>query len=524
MVDRGSQLLVSMFLASNNVSTSNQTFVEACVARGMAIQELYPKARKEFKTLPGMKMGGPLKKWQIDMMYSKFEETRIEKIAIVLSNLRHTYKNQVVRAASATNRHSKLQQELDTRMQESKKQYNRMRKGREKYEHVLELQNDSIIEAHKQKHIRLQEQKERRENVDEGIAAFNKMKKFLRDDKMQSRRNLQRVQAEVTRRAQEKEHLRKKQEADTKKKLLEDRRKQRVMERKAAKEKKQKILLREEKRKQAQLRHEEKRRELQERLNKKNRSQENARKQMEEQRRKKNIKKRLDNEQRANSVQRLRTSLKNAERMKTELKIWENDLRTQTEKQIRKAFDKERQDMQRIENIRRDEWKLQNPLQRNITPGPANYNNKSSLSKTGGSWSYHKAKSDIEWIEKRSSEIPGPGKYNVPTGLNQKGGAWSKFTPKTDVELAILRAAKIPGPGEYGNCDYSASTAGVKFNEYKPKSELDWIIFRANEIPAPGHSQPSTKRATQNIPLLKKKFGGMDKNGPSKVKVKQSRF
>ena len=507
--------------------TSNQIFVEACVARGMAIQELYPKGRKDFKVLPGMKMGAPLKKWQIDMMFSKFEETRIEKLALVLSNVRHTCERLNELAANKTDRHSKLQHELESGMQHAKEQYSRMRLERGKYEQVLELQNNSIITAHEQKHRRLQEQKERLENVDEGIAAFNKMKKFLRDNKTQSRRNLQRVQAEVTRRAQEKEHLRKKQEADTTKKLLEDRRKQRIVERKAAKEKKEKILERQTKRRKAQIRHEDKRRALQAQLIKKNASQENARKRMEEQRKKRNLQKRLDNEQRAGNVQRLRTSIKNAERLKTERKIWETDVRAQTEKQIKHAFEKERQEIQRIENIRRDEWKLQHPLQRSITPGPADYKNKSSLSKNGGAWSYHKAKSDIDWIEKRSAEIPGPGKYNVPTALNKKGGAWSKFTPKTDVELAMLRAGKIPGPGEYSNYDLGLSgSAGVKFNEYKPKSDLDWVIFRANEIPAPGHSQPSTKRSVKNIPQLKKQFGGVTTNGPSSPlsQVKKSRF
>jgi len=498
-------------------------FVQACTARGMTIRELYPRQRSSFKHLPGMKAGPRPKKWQIDMMYAKFEETRIEKIALVLSNVRHMEEEQAELSKRAANRRQKLETELEEQMQDAQEQRDQMRAQRDKYEQVLEQQNEAIIDAHKQKHWRIKNMQERRKQMAETQMNNMKMKKLLRDSKSSTRRNLLRVQAECTRRAHEKERVRKKQEQEKRKSEKEELARQKLARHKASIEKKRVAREREEKQRQAQIRHDKKRRELEARLAKKNASQQKCRRQLADQRRRKTLKKKLENQMRAQNVERLGTSLKNAKRLKTSKKIWESDYRMQTEKEIKHAFAVEWKAIKRDETIRRDQWKRQNPVQRNITPGPAAYESKSTLKKSGGAWSYHKSKTDIDWIEKRSAEIPGPGQYRIPTGLNQKGGAWSNFKPKTDVELAMLRASKTPGPADYGNPRRPGSAnKGARFCEYKPKSTLDWVIHRANDVPAPGHCQPTSKRKTKNIVQLRKQYSTVLNKKSSKVK--SSRF
>ena len=85
-----------------------------------------------------MKTGPRPKKWQIDMMYAKFEETRIEKIALVLSNVRHMEEEQAELSKRAANRRQRLETDLQEQMQQAQEQRDHMRAEREKYEQVLE--------------------------------------------------------------------------------------------------------------------------------------------------------------------------------------------------------------------------------------------------------------------------------------------------------------------------------------------------------------------------------------------------
>ena len=56
------------------------------------------------------------------------------------------------------------------------------------------------------------------------------------------------------------------------------------------------------------------------------------------------------------------------------------------------------------------------------------------------------------WVESTKLEkdvSPGPGEYQLPSTLVVPGGTWGKYMPMTDLERAINEASKIPGPGQY---------------------------------------------------------------------------
>ena len=163
-------------------------------------------------------------------------------------------------------------------------------------------------------------------------------------------------------------------------------------------------------------------------------------------------------------------------------------------KQIKQALAEKRNDIQRIERIRRDKWKSRTAVERAITPGPGAYAIPSTLVKSGGAWSNHKPKTEIDWIEARAGDVPGPGTYKSPTTLNSSGGSWSKYKPMSDVDWAIKRAKDLPGPGEYGAPQRLKHGNGVKFGAYNPKTDIDLAMAHANDTPSPGHCQPSSRQ------------------------------
>ena len=160
-------------------------------------------------------------------------------------------------------------------------------------------------------------------------------------------------------------------------------------------------------------------------------------------------------------------------------------------KELRAAVVEERKKVKRQMIIEVDEWKDKTTLQRNITPGPGEYESHRKLpGPSGGTWGKYAPKSDLEWIIYRASQLPGPGQYeDVDQTKLVTGGTWGKYAPKSDVEWQIYRASQIPGPGDYEPAEVP-SGAAVTFGEFDPKSDLDVLIARASQLPGPSDYAP----------------------------------
>ncbi len=169
---------------------------------------------------------------------------------------------------------------------------------------------------------------------------------------------------------------------------------------------------------------------------------------------------------------------------------------------MKQAIEDQRKHLLREEIIRRDKWKAQTQLQRDITPGPGAYETKSTLSQAGGQMA-GKVPTEWDFLVRRAKESPGPGHYNVNnSSLSQAYGLMSEFTTMTDIDWKIKNARAVPGPGHYQPKPVGKAFS-ASFGTYKPKSFVDLAVAKGRDTPAPGYSQakvvPNRRKKLRDI-------------------------
>ena len=212
---------------------------------------------------------------------------------------------------------------------------------------------------------------------------------------------------------------------------------------------------------------------------------------------------------RARKAQRLRMAAENKQKKQIERMQRFYEKQQQLE-EIKHAIGERRKQVLREEKIRRDKWRAAITLERQIMPGPGEYELPSTLRNSGGTFNMSKPKTEMDWVRYRAKQLPAPGDYyNAETSstLNKAGGSWSKYLPKSDVEIMMDRARKQPGPGEYSPI-YKPDTTTAAFGDAEPMSEIDRVILNASRTPAPGQNQPDNvpKRA-KKLKVLQQQFG-----------------
>ena len=75
-------------------------------------------------------------------------------------------------------------------------------------------------------------------------------------------------------------------------------------------------------------------------------------------------------------------------------------------KELRQYLQIRQGDIWKQEHTQMDHWKEKHPSVLDVSPGPGEYEGKSTLDTTGGTFGQHNPKSDIEWQIYRASQIP----------------------------------------------------------------------------------------------------------------------
>ena len=169
-------------------------------------------------------------------------------------------------------------------------------------------------------------------------------------------------------------------------------------------------------------------------------------------------------------------------------KIKAGSYRAKTSTELQDALHAERGRVRKRHIIAKHEARAGKVFEKDITPGPGEYQIASALSTFGARIGRENPKSDIEWIMLRAAELPGPDAYQSsvykPTGPAPR---FSTAIVPSDIEWKIMRAPLTPGPGQYAAPidKYESDTPAVHFSNFRPKSEIDWIIHRASETPGP---------------------------------------
>jgi chemotaxis protein histidine kinase CheA len=205
--------------------------------------------------------------------------------------------------------------------------------------------------------------------------------------------------------------------------------------------------------------------------------------------------KRLQFEAKTENAERVRSMIA-ARKAKKVAKMQAAYQRMETLKVIRESIRRERQEKWKLDKTEKDWWLDTTTLQRNIEPGPGEYE-PAPLPTAGGTWGKHKPKSDIEWQIHRAKQMPGPGSYKLPSTLTVPGGTWGKHSGKSYIEWEVYRASKMPDPGEY-NPKALPSGFAVTFGDHNPPSDVDLLMRWAKDTPAPGDFQP--RRVDPDIP------------------------
>ena len=129
-------------------------------------------------------------------------------------------------------------------------------------------------------------------------------------------------------------------------------------------------------------------------------------------------------------------------------------------------------------------------------PGPGAYSTVQlwPLDLPGGRFSSGHAKSDVELLMLKSSQLPSPDAYQLPTAKIRGCPRWNKHPAASELDELVSRASAIPGPGAYNLQGSKAVPGGLL--QGKTKSDLDFLLLRAKELPSPADTAappPPTK-------------------------------
>jgi len=158
--------------------------------------------------------------------------------------------------------------------------------------------------------------------------------------------------------------------------------------------------------------------------------------------------------------------------------------------------------------------KLEYVSNKNISPGPGNYNSPKSVTNIGTKFGSEK-RDDI-YTYKKNTLIPGPGKYNS----NSYIGESSKFKFSISKKENIVNDLN-PGPGTY-NIKERCGKEGVKNSlSGRPKSSPKGILL----VPGPGAYNPEQKEFIPSYRLcseLKKSASNiLNVPGPGQYKIEE---
>eukprot|EP00941_MAST-03F_sp_MAST-3F-sp1_P003642 g3642.t1 len=466
---------------------------------GIIAEDILPRVVSDFKT------DNLISRAECKLRYQHFERTRRTLICKILKESRRTSKVESEKARKQAEREALLQHLLATELEKERRNIERMNRARSKYEEVVHDENARIISK------RTLSRSE--SDFFERSRQISVVKRrFQLDLKLKAKKRMERRQNQIAERKKAEEAYKKLQLAK-----LEERDRRL----KAFKAKKEKARLDAKKRNmEMDLRKKmgdrngmkkngddiaaEKRKILEDRMATKHRILNEKRRQKQEERRLARIAQNIQSEERKQRVARQRRALQ----FQAEERVKEMEseyARRRRLRDIQQAIAAERRNIQRIERIRRDEWKKNIVLERDFTPGPGHYTLPDLTTQvSGGSWSTAKVKSQFEEIEYQGKDIPGPGKYGIianPNGI--KGGIISQKVT-TEMEHMLERAKELPGPGQYQPREIQSNNPQA-FPKFRTPGMLEIAVKLKQHVPGPGlYSGNELIKAREKQKLKKK--------------------
>ena len=440
---------------------------------GVDCNELKPRTTQSFRT-------GPTPLAKLKLMHQHYDNRRVLNIALVLMEMQ--------KADEILRQRDKVQEDyvksisagfFDTLKQERRRIRN-IRVNRRKIEAVAETENDILLKQREDFNKRMAEAEKRRQALED---MREQQKEYLARRSAERQAEILRVQ--VQKEEREAARLRAIREAGEKRNDVLERHRVAREEERIAKERRlaERELQRQRKREDVKQAQRMRRDMLAEHLHEKSKASQKIKEQRQAEIEARRAERWLVAQSRAENATRVRRE-KEFHQKQVMLKIHHAYEMMEHMKELRAAVVEERKKTKRDMIIEVDRWKESTKLQRNITPGPGEYESHRKLpGPSGGTWGKYSPKSDLEWIIYRASQLPGPGQYNdVDMTKLVTGGTWGKYAPKSDVEWQIYRASQIPGPGDYEPAEVP-SGAAVTFGEFDPLSDLDLIISRAAQLP-----------------------------------------
>lgn len=483
----------------------NKTFLQACMLRGVNVQDLKPRSLASFKTLPNRAQ--ELSPEEQQFHYNEYEEERLHLLGLAVSQEEASIEKVKAGKEKAKMKREQMTAMFTSQIQKERDQLERMNRSRAKYERVLESENKLIYKT------RGSSQKTKINNLSKTMKILNDKESTKQQLRQRGQARQSRIQRSVKERRKLDDTWKTKQEARMEERDVRvskflvaknagaaerlEREKRRAQKRKQSRDKAKKI---ETKRRQL----------LSETMKSKEKHMEALKMKKQLDRRTQKTERAAKSRQRMKKAERVRAA-KQFQKLSIVEKLQAKDEMLEELREIKKAVSQKRRDILREELIRRDMWKARTKVERTMTPGPGAYDLPDSLDLiTGGAFNKSTPKTDIEWVIHKAKMTPGPGRYlnkAQMTSLTETGGAWSKYKPKSDVEWAMDRASKMPGPGAYQPKKPEPSF-NTTFGNCEPKSQLDFVILRANDSPAPGSSQPTaTPSKPRNLKQLTRSFG-----------------
>lgn len=495
-------------LASNNHllkrKLRDNLFLDACYMTGVNPNELQPKSLEDFRTHPNRAQ--ELTREEQKLRFEDFQSDRLELLETVVAEEERAYVTSAKLEEMQAKEMKKLQHEFSQSLRLEQNQVNQMVKGRQKYERVLEVENRRIYKQRQKSEKRYEDMQQKIRKIEAAKAMrIERLKAMGEERESRIKRKVkdqEKIAAAIVKRHHD--HILYKAERTAKFEAN-------MAESRAGNKRKEelKAKFREQRRLQAEERLTEQRELLTRRLTAKGVHAEHVKKARIAQRIASKTERNIKINSRARKAARLRNAAENRQKQQIE-KMERFYARQQQMEEIKHAIGERRKQVLREEKIRRDRWRSQIALQRDITPGPGEYDLPSTLTETGGTFNMSKPKNEFELAQYRAKDIPAPGDYfNIDTAstLVKSGGSWSKYKPKSDVELSMDRARQMPGPGEY-KIVLKPDTVSVSFGDAEPMSEIERVMLNASRSPAPGASQPdNVPKRPKKLKNLQKQFG-----------------
>eukprot|EP00941_MAST-03F_sp_MAST-3F-sp1_P003248 g3248.t1 len=464
-------------------------FVSACKRKGIDIDETLPRVIADFRT------DVTVSQYEAQARYKAFEARRRRLIGIALREADNHEKVEEKRKQKLAEREKLLQQLLNVRLEKERRNIATAQKRRKKYESAVHDEN-----------IRLLHQ---RTVAGKGMGAFHTRTKQI--DLMKKRAKLD-LQIKARKKQERRKKLLEKREAAEKKykemqiaKLKA--RDERIAKWQAAKEKKRLAAVN-----RGQGSSEpppptrgaeidwERRAELERRMKLKQDHIANIRRKKERERENQRIQRNLRMEERMANAARMRKALEFQAQEKAEQLAAEH-ARAERMKQINKAIEAQRRSMMREEKIKRDQWKNNLTLEREVTPGPGHYTLPDLATQVpGGTWSRTRVKSEFEEIEYHGRNIPGPGKYGIlKSSLNPAGGCIARRVP-SQMDMMLKKAGETPGPGHYQPREIMSNNPQA-FAKFSAPGYLDQAIRNGRDVPGPGKYSGTKGKVKDTIRL-----------------------